>query len=50
MAATHAMFRLLYGLLLFSLATGLVGALSPVSVKGTRLYDNDGNQFFVKGT
>jgi hypothetical protein len=26
-----------------------VEALSPISVKGTKLYDDDGNQFFVKG-
>jgi hypothetical protein len=50
MAAIHAMFSLLHSLLLLSLASSLVGALSPISVKGTRLYDNDGNQFFIKGT
>ncbi|KAL2126301.1 hypothetical protein VTI74DRAFT_1225 [Chaetomium olivicolor] len=26
-----------------------VAALLPISVKGTKLYDNDGNQFFIKG-
>ncbi|ORY68255.1 Glucanosyltransferase-domain-containing protein [Pseudomassariella vexata] len=26
-----------------------VDAISPISVKGTKLYDEDGNQFFVKG-
>jgi hypothetical protein len=26
-----------------------VDALSPISVKGTKLFDKDGNQFFVKG-
>jgi hypothetical protein len=43
------MFTLLYSLLLLSLACSRVGALSPISVKGTKLYDNDGNQFFIKG-
>jgi hypothetical protein len=28
---------------------GLVEAISPISVKGTKLYDEDGNQFFIKG-
>jgi len=27
----------------------LVSSISPISIKGTKLYDNDGNQFFVKG-
>ncbi|RYO79914.1 hypothetical protein DL766_003841 [Monosporascus sp. MC13-8B] len=27
----------------------LVEAISPISVKGTKLYDDEGNQFFIKG-
>ena len=28
----------------------LVGAsISPISAKGAKLYDNDGNQFFIRG-
>ncbi|KAG7284796.1 hypothetical protein NEMBOFW57_009409 [Staphylotrichum longicolle] len=28
---------------------GFVEALSPISVKGTKLFDDDGNQFFIRG-
>ena len=31
------------------LATTTFGALSPISVEGTKLYDENGKQFFVKG-
>lgn len=37
---------------LFSLtafAVSSIAALAPISIKGTKLYDEDGNQFFVKG-
>lgn len=36
---------LLYGAALINLGQGL----SPISVKGTKLYNEDGTQFFVKG-
>jgi hypothetical protein len=37
-------------LLLLAAIRGLaVVALSPISVKGTKLYDDEGNQFFMKG-
>ncbi|KAM0809181.1 putative 1,3-beta-glucanosyltransferase [Seiridium cardinale] len=36
-------------LCLTSLIVHMVAALSPISIKGTKLYDVDGNQFFVKG-
>lgn len=31
------------------LLTNLAASLSPISVKGAKLYDGDGKQFFVKG-
>ena len=31
------------------LLAGSVAALSPISIKGTKLYDDNGSQFFVKG-
>jgi hypothetical protein len=31
------------------LFTNLAASLSPISVKGAKLYDGDGKQFFVKG-
>lgn len=34
-----------YGIALINLAS----ALSPISIKGTKLYNEDGSQFFVKG-
>ena len=40
------------GLLPLWLLVGVLNqgeAISPISVKGTKLYDEDGNQFFVKG-
>ncbi|KAK4178946.1 Glucanosyltransferase-domain-containing protein [Triangularia setosa] len=37
-------------LLLLSIYQGLVEAVSPVSIKGTKLYDESGAQFFLKGT
>ena len=43
------MFALL-SLCLVLFCSSPVSAISPISVKGTKLYDNDGNQFFVKGT
>lgn len=36
-------------LLLIALTPALVTALSPISVKGTKFYDDDGEQFFIKG-
>lgn len=35
-----------YGFLLFAT---LVASISPISIKGSKLYDQDGKQFFVKG-
>ncbi|KAK4141028.1 Glucanosyltransferase-domain-containing protein [Dichotomopilus funicola] len=35
--------------LLLVLLPNLAAAISPISVKGTKLYDQDGNQFFVRG-
>uniref|UniRef100_A0A8H7TUE4 1,3-beta-glucanosyltransferase n=1 Tax=Bionectria ochroleuca TaxID=29856 RepID=A0A8H7TUE4_BIOOC len=35
-----------YGVLLFAT---LVASISPISIKGSKLYDQDGKQFFVKG-
>lgn len=32
------------------LLPSLVTAISPISIKGTKLYDEDGKQFFVKGS
>ncbi|KAK3299505.1 Glucanosyltransferase-domain-containing protein [Chaetomium fimeti] len=42
------MFILLLSCLLL-VSYSFVEALSPISVKGTKLYDDDGTQFFVKG-
>jgi hypothetical protein len=36
-------------LLLGAIQSLAVVALSPISVKGTKLYDDEGNQFFLKG-
>ena len=32
-----------------ALAAHCVEALAPITIKGTKLYDEDGQQFFVKG-
>jgi hypothetical protein len=52
MGVSHA--RMMFGFLflcLFLFGSDLVAAsISPISVKGTKLYDDDGNQFFVRGT
>jgi hypothetical protein len=37
-------------LLFLFLSSGFAEALSPISAKGTKLFDNDGNQFFIRGT
>lgn len=36
--------------LFLSIFQGLAEAVSPVSIKGTKLYDESGAQFFLKGT
>lgn len=45
----NIMISSLLSLLVF-LTSGFVEALSPISVKGTKLFDDDGNQFFIRGT
>jgi len=29
---------------------GFVQSISPISIKGTKLYDDNGNQFYIKGS
>jgi hypothetical protein len=43
------MFSFLSFLILLVLASSPAVAVSPISVRGTKLYDSDGNQFFVRG-
>lgn len=36
--------------LVAGLAINAVNAISPISVKGSKFFTDDGNQFFLKGT
>ena len=47
MACTNVSLLSLVAVLAFAARAAI--ALSPISVKGTKLYDEDGKQFFVKG-
>jgi hypothetical protein len=49
MAAAKKMFALPSLCLMLLLLSGSALGLSSIRVKGTKLYDEDGNQFFVRG-
>ncbi|KXX77407.1 hypothetical protein MMYC01_206065 [Madurella mycetomatis] len=48
MGVAQMMFGLL-SLCLLLVSSGPAAAISPISIKGRKLYDQDGNQFFVRG-